>query len=44
MVKLNGVKQPEVWRNRITGHGEEAPDQLLANPSQGCMHTLRIML
>ncbi len=20
------------WRNRITGHGEEAPDQLLANP------------
>ncbi len=22
----------EPWRNRIVGHGEEAPDQLLANP------------
>lgn len=23
---------PSVWQNRIVGHGEEAPDQLLAHP------------
>jgi hypothetical protein len=26
------------WRNRITGHGEEAPDQLLANPRNWRIH------
>jgi hypothetical protein len=26
------------WRNRITGHGEEAPDQLLANPKNWRVH------
>lgn len=27
------------WRNRITGEGEEAPDQLLANPLNFRIHT-----
>lgn len=26
------------WRNRIVGHGEEAPDQLLSNPWQWRVH------
>lgn len=26
------------WRNRIIGHGEEAPDQLLANPRNFRVH------
>lgn len=26
------------WKNRITGHGEEAPDQLLANPQNWRIH------
>ena len=26
------------WRNRIIGHGEEAPDQLLANPKNWRIH------
>ncbi len=26
------------WRNRIVGHGEEAPDQLLANPANWRVH------
>ena len=26
------------WRNRITGSGEEAPDQLLANPANWRTH------
>ena len=26
------------WRNRIVGHGEEAPDQLLANPRNWRLH------
>src|SRR3990167_6557953 len=26
------------WRSRIVGHGEEAPDQLLANPSNWRIH------
>jgi len=26
------------WRNRIVGHGEEAPDQLLANPRNWRIH------
>jgi hypothetical protein len=26
------------WRNRITGSGQEAPDQLLANPANWRIH------
>jgi hypothetical protein len=26
------------WRNRISGAGEEAPDQLLANPANWRIH------
>jgi hypothetical protein len=29
---------PTTWRNRITGSGEEAPDQLLANPANWRIH------
>ena len=29
---------PSAWRNRIVGHGEEAPDQLLANPMNWRAH------
>lgn len=29
------------WRNRIVGHGEEAPDQLLANPMNWRVHPIR---
>ncbi|MHB8459852.1 MAG: DNA modification methylase [Candidatus Limnocylindrales bacterium] len=29
---------PAAWKNRIVGHGEEAPDQLLANPSNWRVH------
>ena len=29
---------PPVWKNRIDGHGEEAPDQLLANPKNWRLH------
>jgi len=33
------TKTPETgWRNRIVGHGEEAPDQLLANPANWRTH------
>lgn len=28
------------WRNRIVGHGEEAPDQLLANPLNWRTHPI----
>lgn len=28
----------KAWRNRIIGHGEEAPDQLLANPKNWRVH------
>ena len=28
----------QAWRNRIVGHGEEAPDQLLANPKNWRIH------
>ena len=31
------TKRPE-WRNRIVEHGEEAPDQLLANPANWRIH------
>src|SRR4029077_18605183 len=30
--------QTAMWRNRITGSGEEAPDQLLANPANWRIH------
>jgi DNA modification methylase len=30
--------QTATWRNRITGSGEEAPDQLLANPANWRIH------
>jgi len=30
--------QTAAWRNRITGSGEEAPDQLLANPANWRIH------
>ena len=26
---------PSAWRNRIVGSGEDAPDQLVANPATG---------
>jgi hypothetical protein len=29
---------PRSWQNRIIGHGEEAPDQLLANPKNWRVH------
>lgn len=32
-------KPVEKWRNRIIGHGEEAPDQLLANPKNARVHS-----
>jgi hypothetical protein len=31
-------KQLVAWRNRIVGHGEERPDQLLANPRNWRIH------
>lgn len=34
MSKSNGTP----WQNRIVGHGEEAPDQLLANPGNWRIH------
>ena len=30
--------RPDGWRNRIVGSGEEAPDQLLANPKNWRIH------
>lgn len=32
------TKQTEPWRNRIVGHGDEVPDQLLANPKNWRIH------
>ncbi len=32
-------KVPPAWQNRIIGEGTEAPDQLLANPSNWRIHT-----
>lgn len=32
------AKLKPAWRNRIVGHGEEAPDQLLANPRNWRLH------
>lgn len=34
-----GAQAPaDTWRNRIVGHGSEAPDQLLANPDNWRIH------
>lgn len=32
------MKKPAAWQNRIVGQGEEAPDQLLANPRNWRIH------
>lgn len=37
MKKTQKPDQPR-WRNRIVGHGEESPEQLLANPSNWRVH------
>lgn len=34
----NEVQTPRKWRNRIVGHGEEDPEQLLANPRNWRIH------
>ena len=34
-------QQPQPYRNRIVGHGEEAPDQLLAHPDNPKIHPKR---
>lgn len=31
-------KSKEAWRNRIVGHGQESPEQLLANPANWRVH------
>lgn len=36
--KDKGAPPARRWRNRIVGHGEEAPDQLLANPMNFRVH------
>ena len=36
--KATRAMPPRPWVNRITGHGEEAPDQLLANPQNWRIH------
>lgn len=35
---LRGESAASGWRSRIVGHGEEAPDQLLANPRNWRIH------
>ena len=32
------MAKAKAWRNRIIGHGDEAPDQLLANPKNWRVH------
>ena len=32
------MSAPSTWRNRIVGHGEEDPEQLLANPANWRIH------
>jgi hypothetical protein len=34
-----GASIPTAWENRIVGEGEEAPEQLLANPANWRIHT-----
>jgi hypothetical protein len=36
--KSRATAPSAAWRNRIVGHGEEAPDQLLANPLNWRVH------
>ena len=36
--KLPGKANGQAWRSRIVSHGEEAPDQLLANPANWRVH------
>jgi len=36
--KTHAAAPTAAWRNRITGSGEEAPDQLLANPANWRIH------
>jgi DNA methylase len=36
--KTRAAAPTAAWRNRITGSGEEAPDQLLANPKNWRLH------
>ena len=38
MAKGKIKQKPEGWRSRIVGEGDEAPDQLLANPWQWRIH------
>lgn len=38
MGKAGGAMNEAIIRSRIVGHGEEAPDQLLANPSNWRIH------
>jgi hypothetical protein len=38
MAKKQKAPAPGHWRNRICGHGMEAPDQLLANPQNWRVH------
>ncbi|MEP6872660.1 MAG: hypothetical protein ABI939_12545, partial [Anaerolineaceae bacterium] len=38
MSRKNTAIRSGTWRNRISGHGEEAPDQLLANPRNWRIH------
>ena len=35
---MTAQRAREGWQNRIVGHGEEAPDQLLANPENWRIH------
>ncbi len=38
MSKRNGAMPKPAWQNRIVGHGEEDPEQLLANPRNWRSH------
>ena len=38
MIAKTTPKAPAAWRNRIVGSGEEAPEQLLANPGNWRIH------
>lgn len=35
---MNKKKQPPIWRNRITGHGEIDPNEILLNPHNWRTH------
>ena len=38
MATIGYMTTPTTWRNRIVGHGEEPPDQLLASPMNWRVH------